>query len=449
MYSFGITNFYMDTLKKVFAVFVFFIPMLSYSQDSLKTHYTLEECIELALKNNADAQKSANNTALSSLDLKQAKASLLPTLSGSLSHDISTGFTTDPTTNSVVRSSFTSGTQNLSTSIMLFNGLNLLRTIRQQAFAYEATQMDEQRVKDNLTLDVILAYLQVITSQDVLDQNRQQRDVTKKQLDRLELMNNDGAIAPGDYYDVKGQYAGDQITVVSTENTLRSNVIILTRLLNIPYRGDLSFEPINQLPEVNNKAINQEALFENAATSLGLLRAARFWKESAEYELKATRSLYFPSLSFGAGLNSRYANGGEGTYINQIQDNLGRGLGFTLNIPILDGFRRRINVSRAKIGLRNAEIDLETAQNNLQQQTAQVLINLETAKQKYVELREQVDAYKESFRIAEVRFEAGDINSVEFLQQKNKFDRANIDLVVTQYEWQLRQRIANYYNGNR
>lgn len=439
----------MDALKKVFALFVFFIPLLSYGQDSLKTHYTLEECIDLALKSNVDAQKSANNTELSSLDLKQAKAALLPTLSGSLSHDISTGFTTDPTTNSVVRSSFTSGTQNLSTSVVLFNGLNLLRTIRQQAFAYKATQMDEQRVKDDLTLDVILAYLQVITSQDVLNQNIQQRDVTKKQLDRLALMNRDGAVAPGDYYDVKGQFSGEQVMVLNTENTLRSNIITLTRLLNIPYRETLTFEPVDQLPDVNNATINRETLYQHAASSLGTLRSAKFWKESAEYELKATRSLYSPSLSFGAGLNSRYANGGEGTYINQIQDNLGRGLGFTLNIPILDGFRRRINVSRAKIGLRNAEIDLENAQNSLQQQTAQVLINLETARQKYLELREQVEAYQESFRIAEVRFEAGDINSVEFLQQKNKFDGANIDLVVTQYEWQLRQRIANYYNGTR
>jgi len=439
----------MDTLRKIIFIFTYILPLTVYSQDSLQTHFTLEECIELALRNNANAQKSASNTELANLDLKQAKTALLPSFDGRLTHDISTGFTTDPITNTILRTNVTSGSQSLSTSVLLFNGLNLLRTIRQQAFAYKASQMDEQQIKDNLTLDIILAYLQVITSQDVLDQNKQQRDVTKKQLDRLALMNNDGAIAPGDFYDLKGQFSGDQVTVVTAENTLRTSIIALTQLLNIPYRESLSFEPINQLPNITSTSMSQETLYENAASFLGTLRAAKFWKESADYQLKATRSLYFPSLSFGAGLNSRYSNSGEGTYIDQIQDNLGRGLGFTLNIPILDGFRRRINVSRAKIYLRNAEIDLENTQNNLQQQTSQVLINLETAKQKYLELREQVDAYKESFRIAEVRFEAGDINSVEFLLQKNKYDQANINLVVTQYEWQLRQRIANYYNGNR
>lgn len=441
----------MNTLKKTILFFLYTFPLLVYGQDSLKTHYNLEDCIELALKNNADAQKSANNSALASLDLKQAKAALLPTLSGSLDHNINTGFSTDPINNSIISENITSGSQGLNTNIILFNGLNLLRTIRQQAFAYKATQMDEQRVKDNLTLDIILAYLQVITAQDVLNQNKQQRDVTHKQLERLAIMNRDGAIPPGEYYDVKGQFSGDQVTVLTAENTLRTNIITLTQLLNIPYTAALSFEPINQLPEVSSESLNFQMLYENASSSLGTIKAAKFWKESADYELKATRSLYFPSLSLGAGLNSRYSNGGSGygTYMDQIRNNLGKGAGLTLSIPILDGFRRRINVSRAKINVRNAEIDLENTQNNLQQQTSQVLINLQTAKEKYLELKEQVEAYKESFRVAEVRFEAGDINSVEFLLQKNKYDQANINLVVTQYEWQLRQRIADYYNGSR
>lgn len=449
MYSFGITNCYMNTLKKTILFFLYTLPLLAYSQDSLKTHYNLEECINLALKHNAEAQKSANNSALAALDLKQAKAALLPTLSGSMGHGISTGFATDPITNENVSRNITSGTQRLDANILLFNGLNLLRTIRQQAFAYQATQMNEQEVKDNLTLDIILAYLQVITTQDVLDRNKQQRDVTQKQLERLALMNKDGAIAPGDYYDVKGQFSGDQVAVLTAENTYRANVITLTRLLNIPYTKDLSFEPINQLPGVNNEILDNQTLYENAATSLGTLKAVKFWKESADYELKAARSLYFPSLSVGGSLDSRYSNSGVGTYADQIRDNLGKGVGLTLSIPILGGFQKRINVSRAKIKVRNAEIDLENTENNLQQQTAQVLINLETAKEKYLELKNQVEAYQESFRVAEVQFEAGAINSVEFLLQKNKYDQSSIDLVVAQYEWQLRQRIANYYNGAR
>ncbi|WP_345233789.1 TolC family protein [Olivibacter ginsenosidimutans] len=441
----------MDTLKKFFLTFIYIIPLFVHGQDSTKTHYTLEECIALALKNNADAQKSASSTSLAKVDLNQAKARLLPTIDGYLSHGINTGLVTDPITNTNISQNISSGSQQLSASLTLFNGLNRLRTIRQQAYAYEAYQNDEQRVKDNLTMDVILAYLQVITARDILEQTKQQRDVTQKQVERLTTLNNDGAADPGEFYDMQGQYSGDQLAVLTAANTLKSNIVILTQLLNIPYADELSFEAIDQIPSASTDMMDSETLYQHAATSLGILKAAELSKKSAIYGLKATRSLYFPTLSLGAGLDSRYSNSttGRGTYWDQVQDNLGKGASLTLSIPILGGLQRRMDVARAKIYLHNAEIDLENAKNNLQQQSAQVLFNLQTAKEKYQEQQKQVEAYKESFRIAEVQFEAGAINSVEYLQQKNKYDQANIGLTVTQYEWQLRQRIANYYNGDR
>jgi len=83
----------------------------------------------------------------------------------------------------------------------------------------------------------------------------------------------------------------------------------------------------------------------------------------------------------------------------------------------------------------------------LQQTTHQVLFNLGAAKERYKNLVEQVVHYTESFRIAEVRFNAGAINSVEFLIAKNKMDNANANLVIARYQWYLRQRIVDYYNG--
>lgn len=446
----------MNARKHIILFFICIFPLFSFGQDTLQRHFNLEDCIELALKNNAEAQISAANSALANIDVKAAKANLLPTLNGNLSHNINTGRNTNPVTNVNEVRTFTSGQQNLNTSLVLFNGLNLLRTIRQQAFLHKAYQEDEQRVKDNLTMDVILAYLQVITAQDVLEQSKQLRDVTSKQVERLAILNKDGATPPGDYYDIKGQLSGDEVAVLTAENTLKTNIITLTALLNIPYSEQLSFEPIKQIPSSSADSLDEQILYQRAAESLGLLKSMEFFKQSADYGLKASRSRYLPMLSLGAGLNSSYfsdseQNGGSGngSYIDQIQDNLGRGIGLTLNIPILNGFMRRLDVSRAKIAVRTAAINLENAQNNLQQQTSQVLIDLRTAKEKYLETRAQVDAYKESFRVAEVRFEAGAINSVEFLLQKNKYDQANIGLVVAQYEWQLRQRIANYYSGER
>jgi len=439
----------MSTLTKILLFFLQTLPLLTYGQDSIKTHYTLEQCIDLALKNNANVLKSASGTEQAQLNVKQARANLLPSLNGSLSHGINTGLVTNPITNANERANIASGSQSLSASMVLFNGLNRLRNIRQQAFALKAYQMDEQRVKDNITLDVILAYMQVIMAQDVLEQNKQQRDVTQKQLNRLALLNKDGAVSPDEYYDMQGALSGDEINVLNATNTLKNNIINLVSLLNIPYSETLAFESIQQPIRLLPDSIHNETLYQHAAAHLGVLKSAEYFKKSAEYGLKANRSLYLPSLSLGGSINSAYSNTSSGTYYDQIRENYGKGIGFTLSIPILNDFSKRIQVARAKIDLRNAEIDLESTKNALQQETAAVLFNLKTAQEKYKEQKQQVIAYKESFRIAEVKFEAGAINSVDFLLQKNKYDQANINLVVAQYEWQLRQRIARYYNGER
>lgn len=435
--------------KSNLLLLILFTHLTTFGQDTLQTTFTLESCIALALKNNAEVQRRGTAKQGNKINLNEARAALLPTVGGGVDHTLRTGLVLNPITNTNERQDFYSGNPYLSSRMVLFSGLNLLRTIRQQAFAYKASQMDEQQAKDNTTMDVVLAYLQVITAQDALEMYKQVRDVTYQQVQRLEILQNDGATPPGDYYDMKGQYAGDQVTVTEAENTFQNNKITLVNLLNIPYSEDLVFEPIEQSPEQTTDSLNAQTLYANAAASLGIIKASQLWKESAVMGVKSARSLYLPTLSVGGNINSAFASTGPMHYFDQIQNNLGRAVGLTLNVPILEGFFRRQQVARAKIDLQNAEIELENNKNNLQQETSQVLINLNTAKQKYIDLREQVAAYKESFRVAEVRFEAGDINSVEFLVQKNKHDIALINLIVAQYEWQMRHRIADYYNGKR
>src|SRR5690606_8114209 len=127
--------------------------------------------------------------------------------------------------------------------------------------------------------------------------------------------------------------------------------------------------------------------------------------------------------------------------------NLGRSLAFSLSIPIFSRFQIRNNVARAKLNVLDAEQAAQARRNELQQVTHQVLFNLEAAQERYKNLDEQVAHYKESFRIAEVRFNAGSINSVEFLIAKSKMDNASANLVIARYQWHLRRRIVDYYNG--
>ena len=64
-----------------------------------------------------------------------------------------------------------------------------MNIIKSNQFAFEASRMEWQQSKDRVMLDVILAYLDILTNTDLLAQAYLQADVTQKQIDRLEAMN--------------------------------------------------------------------------------------------------------------------------------------------------------------------------------------------------------------------------------------------------------------------
>jgi len=413
------------------------------AQDTL----TLERCIALALENNLDVQQSRIRTEGGAIDLRQAKHSLLPAFDANLSHRYSQGRFINPTTNQYVEENFTSGNQNLNGSLILFDGLRMFRNITQQAYAYRATQLEEQLMEERIALDVTSAYIAVLTAQDMVAQAENQLEVIGEQVDRNTVLHEQGNISPGDYYDLKGQYASDLNNLNEAKNMLKENLVSLFRLLNRPYDRTVSLASLQELPLPVVPVSDAAVLYQAASERLGMIKAADHWKKQAEYALKATRSSYFPILSLGAGLSSNYSKDGMGSYYDQVQNNLGRSMGFSLSIPIFSRFQVRNNVARAKLDVLNAENIAQAQRNALQQTTSQVLFNLEAAKERYKNLVDQVAHYTESFRVAEVRFNAGAINSVEFLIAKNKMDNAQANLVIARYQWHLRQRLVDYYNG--
>ena len=75
--------------------------------------------------------------------------------------------------------------------------------------------MEVQQNKDAIALNVILEYLQVLTNQDLVEVSTQQREVSAKQVERLNILNDEGAIPPSQLYDLKGQYAQEELNVVN------------------------------------------------------------------------------------------------------------------------------------------------------------------------------------------------------------------------------------------
>jgi len=67
------------------------------------------------------------------------------------------------------------------------------------------------------------------------------------------------------------------------------------------------------------------------------------------------------------------------------------------------------------------------------------------AAKRYSATANQVRALTEAFRVAQVRFDVGAINSVEYNIAKANLDRANGNLIQTKYDYVFRTKILDFY----
>ena len=108
--------------------------------------------------------------------------------------ELARGKAIDPFTNGYVNQNLSYADWGLNGQIALWNAGSIRNNIRANSLNYQASKMDFQQQKDNITIGVILAYLQVLNNNEQLNAAQQQLEVSRQQVERLEILNKDGAI---------------------------------------------------------------------------------------------------------------------------------------------------------------------------------------------------------------------------------------------------------------
>lgn len=410
---------------------------------------TLQQCIDSALQRNIVVRQSGLSQEAARVNLSQARMNTLPYVNADINHNLYNGRSIDPVSNSYVTQTLTSADYAVNSGLVLFNGGSLRNAIRQNEATVEATRQELQNERDNLVLNVILAYLQVLSNEDVVASVEKQIGVSQQQVKRLEVLDKQGAIRPSELSDLKGQLMSDQVQLVTARNTLASARLALAQLVNIPYGSSLQVEriPVTATAEAPPVA---DAVLRNAMEQLPFIKAAEWRRRSFDYALRTARSGLAPTLSLGGGVYTRYSSttrdaSGKIPYDNQLGNNISTSVGVGLSIPIFNRLLQRNRIRLAEIQLRNSALVEEGARLQLRQQVETALLQYGNAQERYRIVSEQVAAYTESFRAAEVRYNAGVGTSIDYLLAKDRLDRAELNLISARYETVLRKKILDYY----
>ena len=423
----------------------------------------------------AGLQTQSSNAAL-----QQSGASALPYISGYANQGISTGKSINPYTNAFINQEVNTGQYGLNAGLTLFNGLSIVNNIRQNAFNHKANKMDYEQVKIDISIQVSLAYLQVLSNEELVNQALSQMAATQTQLDRLEVLQTNNAITPSVFYDTRGQLASDKLNLINTRAALVTAKLNLSQLLNRSFPTNASFEKVvtDQEPEA---PIIKEDLYKELMYSIPGIQSSDLRKTSALKSLHAARGAAFPTLSLNGSLGSNYSSAAlsqkatdvydaaTGAYVNiggnqvsvyetqyayqsnkilfndQLTNNFNTYIGLSLQIPIFNGLKNKTQTSYAKIKYKQFDIQQKATQVKYKVLIEQINNDIQNAYERYKIMKEQVNDYSESFKIATAKFEKGAITTFEYTNSKTNYDKAKANLISTRYDFIFRTKVLDFY----
>jgi outer membrane protein len=451
------------------------------NQSNAQEVITIQQAVERTLQNNLQIKQSRLNESLSDENLRQSKNDILPTINGSGNLNKNFGRSLDPSTYQFISQQFTSFNGNINLGFDLFAGFQKINQIKQNKLLLYADQTATEKLKNDLTLQVVTSYMQILYNRDLLAASIQQQDVARLTANQQQLLLDAGNKTLADVSEAKSQVATAELNVTNAQNALTISNLTLAQLMEM--QPNTSFEVqaplINSFSEKGTETNIQE-IYESALKTFPDIKLAAFRSEAALKAIDIAKGSYLPRLSLGASAGTNYSSGRETvisrsarldtigyTGINkdpvfapgvnvqtakqsfgtQFTDNFNQSAGLNLSIPIFNGYLTRSNVRRARINYQGNLLQEQTAKNNLNKVISQAVADLQAARARYVSTENAFTAQKDAFFVIEQRYNVGLVNSLDYNTSRTNRNKAETDFIQAKYDLLFRAKVIDYYLG--
>jgi outer membrane protein len=337
-------------------------------------------------------------------------------------------------------------------------------------------------MKDDVSLFVANAYLQVLFSRELEQVQGYQLELAQQELARIQLSIEAGILTAAELFEIEANIAAQEQAVVQAENNYRLAKISLAQLLLITdYENfDLAEEefdiPFSNVLEQTPKAIYEKAVTQRNDIKLGLTNLA-----IAEKDIDLAKGTRMPTLTAFYNYNTRISysdrfietgnfiqtpigivqdNGalvvsqfperevaGPLSFGTQFGQNDGHSFGLSLNIPVFNGFATQNNIKRRKVNLNRIENQLAQTKLDLENTINQAFNDAKGAYKFYDASDKTLRAREQAFEIAKQRFEAGVMNSFDYVQARQRYQIAASDIIRAKFDYIFKLKVLEFYFG--
>lgn len=410
------------------------------AQDAPKL-WTLRACLDYALEHNIQVKKSKVTRLSGQEDTELAKAQLFPSLAASVTQ----GFVNYPSGEVATHNSY-SGNYSLNASWKLFDGNRRVNTIKQQRIQNEADELGVEQSEDNIQLQLIQTYMQVLYAMEAVGINESTVEVSTAQRDRAAQLLQAGSISTVDFAQLESQLSTDKYQLVVAQTNLDNYKLQLKQLLELDINDDIAVAiPQLEPSDVMAPLPGKQEIYNTSLAVMPQVKSSQLGIDVAELEVSKARGGYLPSLSLNAGIGTGHLSGTDYTFGSQVWNKFNESIGLTLSIPLFSNRENKTAVNKARLAVTTSQLELLNTQKALLQTVEGIYLDATSAQTQFTSATERLGYVEQSYNLTQEQFFLGMKNTLELLTEKNNYLIARQEVIQSKYMAIMSIQLLNIY----
>ncbi|UAY52200.1 TolC family protein [Ferruginibacter albus] len=466
-------------------ILLFFLAAGIFSTSYSQEKWDLRKCVDYALANNISIKQSDVQAKITALQYNQSKLSQYPTLGFSGNTSFNSGLHQDPTSFGLITQNYVGAQLQLQSSAQIFNWFSKQNTIAANHWQAEAAKAGTDKLKDDISLTVANAYLQVLLSKQQQNIAEIQLKQSKAQLDNTRKLVDAGSLPELNATELESQVETDSANYITAKGNVDLNILLLKANMNIDAAAPFEVDepPVELIPVEKIADLQPDAVYALALTNLPQQRVNDFKLRSLQKSADVSKAAMYPIFSafgsIGTGYSSRgteitssylvneigsvtvgntsYSvtplapitnyNYGKTAFFKQLNTNRGEAVGISLNVPIFNGGSYKTNWQIAKLNVQNQQLQKDADNQKLKQDIYQAYNAALVALQKFSSSQKAVDAAQRSYDFAQKRYDVGMLSTIELITNQNNLLSAKLQNVQNQFDYVFKMKVLEFYKG--
>lgn len=419
--------------------------------------WTLKACIDYAMAHNVQLLKSAATEKSASVDVSEAKAGLLPSLSGAVTQGVNYrpfqesggNFVNGGIATSAADKATQNGSYGINAQWVVWNAGKNKMNVTNAQYTQQLAAYDTQTQANKIKEQIAQLYVQILYMVEAEKVNRVLLAQDSTICARGQQMVSVGSMSKADLAQLQSQVSQGRYNVVNVQTQIADAKVQLKQLLEIPASEAFDVQSVDVTDaEVLNSIPGKENIYASALDSRPEVKRSLLAIEQSQLSTKIAKSGYMPTISLSGGLGDSHMTGSQTNWAKQMRNNFSGTLGVTVSIPIFDNRKNKSAVERAKVAETTAQLDLQDTQKQLYQTIETYWLNATNSQAKYVAAKSSVESLTTSYELMTEQINLGLKNIAELLNSRANLLNAQQTMLQDKYTALLNRNLLSFYAGD-